>query len=61
VIARGLRNAFFTGGNSACRTHAHQHYSLYAERCAERGIAEHPRAVPSRIAKAREAEALKAE
>ncbi|KAF9060115.1 hypothetical protein BDP27DRAFT_1370813 [Rhodocollybia butyracea] len=35
--------------------------NLYAERCAERGIAEHPRAVPPRIAKAREAEALKAE
>lgn len=59
IAKKGLRNTFFSGGNSACRTHARQHYDLYAKKCAEKGIPENPRAVPPKIAQAREEEAKK--
>lgn len=60
VDRKGLRKAFFSGGNSACRTHARQHYKLYAEKCKAKGIPEHPRTVPPKILCAREEEAKKA-
>ncbi|KAE9393099.1 hypothetical protein BT96DRAFT_770909, partial [Gymnopus androsaceus JB14] len=45
----GLRDIFFTGGNSACRGHAHQHYALYAKKCAEANISESEHAIPRKI------------
>lgn len=42
----GERNAFFTGGNSTCRSHIRQHYQLYKDRCKEAGIPENHRAIP---------------
>lgn len=61
VIARkGLRAVFFSGGNSACRGHIHQHYDLYAKKCLEKGIPEHYCAVPPRIAQAHALETQKA-
>lgn len=57
IARKGLRGAFFTGGNSACRGHVHKHYDLYAKKCLEKGIPEHHRAVPPKIARARALEA----
>jgi hypothetical protein len=42
----GQRKAFFIGGNSSCRTHIHQHYALYKERCKEGNILENHHAIP---------------
>ncbi|KAF9016921.1 hypothetical protein BDP27DRAFT_1156395, partial [Rhodocollybia butyracea] len=54
IAKKGLRSTFFSGGNSACQSHARQHYDIYAKKCAEKGIPENPRAIPPKIAKARE-------
>jgi hypothetical protein len=43
---KGQRNAFFTGGNSTCRAHIRQHYTLYKERCKEANIPENHHAIP---------------
>lgn len=60
VALKGIWKTFLTGKNSACCVHAQQHYNLYTERCAGKGIPEHPHAVPLRITKACEEEAKKA-
>lgn len=46
---KGLKKAFFVGGNSSCRVHIRQHYSLYKERCKEAGIPENHHAIPRPI------------
>jgi hypothetical protein len=41
-----MRKAFFTGGNSSCRQHIRQHYSIYQQRCKEENVPEHHWAMP---------------
>jgi hypothetical protein len=49
-LAKGdLRKAFFVGGISTCRVHIRQHYSLYKQRCKDRGIPENHHAIPRPI------------
>ena len=60
-LKNGLRDIFFTGGNSACRGHARQHYALYAKKCAEANIPESEHAVPRKILRDRQATAAAAE
>ncbi|KAE9384075.1 hypothetical protein BT96DRAFT_749662, partial [Gymnopus androsaceus JB14] len=52
-----LWDIFFTGGNSACRGYACQHYALYANKCAEANIPESEHAVPCKILRDRQAAA----
>ena len=56
VTKGGERNAFFTGGNSSCRSHIRQHYQLYKDRCKEAGIAENHHAIPRPLWKLMEEE-----
>jgi hypothetical protein len=42
----GKRKAFLTGGNSSCRQHIRQHYTIYQQRCIEENIPEHHWAMP---------------
>jgi hypothetical protein len=46
VKKNGKRKAFFTGGNSSCRQHIRQHYTIYQERCKEADLPEHHWAIP---------------
>ena len=55
VKSKGLRKAFFSGSNTSCRQHIHQHYTIYQQRCQEQELTENYRAVPPQILKEREA------
>jgi len=46
VTKGGERKVFFTGGNSSCRAHIHQHYKIYKEWCKEENILENHHAIP---------------
>ncbi|KAI0274355.1 hypothetical protein BGY98DRAFT_920806, partial [Russula aff. rugulosa BPL654] len=46
IAKHGKKKAFLTGGNSPCRHHACQHYSLYKQRCKEADVPEHHWAIP---------------
>lgn len=50
---KSARKIFFTGGTSACRTHARTHYDIYKARCKEAGVEEHHWAVPRKLEKER--------
>jgi hypothetical protein len=45
----GLRKAFFVGGNSTCRVHIRQHYTLYQQRCKDKNLPENHHALPRPI------------
>lgn len=44
-----IRNAFFLGGNSSCRTHIRSHYKEYEKRCNEANIELNHHAIPRPI------------
>jgi len=46
VKAHGKRKAFHKGGNSSCRTHIHQHYKLYIQKCEKGNIPINHWAIP---------------
>jgi len=47
-----MHKAFHRGGNSSCRLHIHQHYTLYKERCEKGKIPVAHWAIPWNIWKA---------
>jgi hypothetical protein len=49
AIKKNIRKAFFVGGNSSCRTHIRQHYTIYKERCQRLNIPENHHAIPRSI------------
>jgi hypothetical protein len=56
LLKGGKRSAFFTGGNSTCRTHIRGHYDVYEGRCKEKGIPINHHAIPRDILKQRNEE-----
>ena len=56
VKKNGKRKVFFTGSNSSCRQHIHQHYVIYQKKCEDEGIPEHHWAIPYQILREKEAE-----
>jgi hypothetical protein len=49
IAKYGKRKAFHKGGNSSCRVHIRQHYSIYKTKCEKEGIAMKPWAIPRPI------------
>ena len=49
IKMKGLRKAFFSGSNTSCRQHIHQHNVIYQQHCREQGVAENCQAVPPQI------------
>jgi hypothetical protein len=41
-----MRKAFFKGGNSSCRLHIRQHFTIYKERCDKVGVPINHWAIP---------------
>ncbi|KAH9044422.1 hypothetical protein EDB85DRAFT_1834230, partial [Lactarius pseudohatsudake] len=50
----GIRKCFLTGGNSTLRQHCRKHYTIYKQKCEQAGISVNHRAIPPKLAKARE-------
>lgn len=44
-----MRKAFFKGGNSSCRLHIRQHFTLYKEKCEIAGVPVNHWAIPRPI------------
>jgi len=49
VKANGKRKAFHKGGNSSCRAHIRQHYTVYKQRCEDRNIPMSHWAIPRNV------------
>jgi hypothetical protein len=56
VKSNGKRKAFHKGGNSSCRQHIRQHYSIYKEQCEKADVPLNHWAIPRNIWAAMEEE-----
>lgn len=49
VKSNGKRKAFHKGGNSSCRFHIRQHYTIYKEKCEKKNVPVNHWAIPRSI------------